>query len=137
MRRPRKCRVFQLPDCANNPTDRNSRVVPARGEFLGPSLALLFNGVAIPPQHQVSGAPDIKFWRLFTLLYRHRGDVVDNDRVQVELYDEPNSRCRRGPGDVRRLRKAPAGSRYEIVNHPTFGYELIVGDVPARRQRHN
>jgi hypothetical protein len=29
------------------------------------------------------------FWRLFfTLLYRHRGDVVDNDRIQAERYDE-------------------------------------------------
>jgi hypothetical protein len=37
--------------------------------------------------------------------------------------------------NVRRLRKALAGSRYEIVNHPTLGYELIVGDVPARRSR--
>jgi DNA-binding response OmpR family regulator len=28
------------------------------------------------------------FWRLFTLLYRHRGDVVDNDRICAKLYDE-------------------------------------------------
>jgi hypothetical protein len=28
--------------------------------------------------------------------------------------------------NVRRLRKARAGSRYEIINHPTLGYELIV-----------
>jgi DNA-binding response OmpR family regulator len=27
------------------------------------------------------------FWRLFTFLYRHRGDVVDNDRICAELYD--------------------------------------------------
>jgi hypothetical protein len=33
--------------------------------------------------------------------------------------------------NVRRLRKALAGSRYEIVNHPTLGYELI---VTARRR---
>jgi hypothetical protein len=26
--------------------------------------------------------------------------------------------------NVRRLRKMLAGSRYEIVNHPTLGYEL-------------
>ena len=36
---------------------------------------------------------------------------------------------------VRRLRKALAGSRYEIVNHPTIGYELIVGDVLLGRRR--
>jgi hypothetical protein len=27
---------------------------------------------------------------------------------------------------VWRLRKVLAGSRYEIINHPTLGYELIV-----------
>ena len=77
------------------------------------------------------------FWRLFTLLYRHRGDVVDNDRIQAELYDEmeqpPAANGVRE--NVRRLRRALAGSRYEIVNHPTLGYELIVSDVPARRRR--
>jgi hypothetical protein len=31
--------------------------------------------------------------------------------------------------NVRRLRKAFAGSRYEIVNYPTIGYELIVVDA--------
>jgi hypothetical protein len=37
--------------------------------------------------------------------------------------------------NVRRLRRALTGSRYEIVNHPTLGYELIVTGVPARRRR--
>jgi hypothetical protein len=37
--------------------------------------------------------------------------------------------------NVRRLRKALAESRYEIINHPTFGYQLIVTEVPARRRR--
>jgi len=77
------------------------------------------------------------FWRLFTLLYRNRGDVVDNDRIQAELYDEteqpPAANAVRE--NVRRLRRVLAGSRYEIVNHPTLGYELIVRDVPARRRR--
>ena len=27
-------------------------------------------------------------WRLFTLLYRHRGDVVDSDRLHAELCHE-------------------------------------------------
>jgi DNA-binding response OmpR family regulator len=77
------------------------------------------------------------FWRLFTLLYPHRGDVLENDRIQAELYDEteqpPAANAARE--NVRRLRKALAGSRYGIVNHPTLGYELIVRDVPARRRR--
>jgi DNA-binding response OmpR family regulator len=73
------------------------------------------------------------FWRLFTLLYRHRGDVVDNDRIQAELYDETDQPLAVNAvrENVRRLRKALAGSRYEIVNHPTLGYELIVN---ARRR---
>jgi DNA-binding response OmpR family regulator len=73
------------------------------------------------------------FWRLFTLVYRHRGDVVDNDRIQAELYDEMEQQMAANAvrENVRRLRKALAGSRYEIVNHPTLGYELIVADVPG------
>jgi len=73
-----------------------------------------------------------KFWRLVTILYRHRGDVVDNDRIQAELYDETEQPLAANADreNVRRLRKALAGSRYEIVNHPTLGYELI---VKARR----
>ena len=73
------------------------------------------------------------FWRLFTLLYRHGGDVVDNDRIQAEIYDETEQPLAANAvrENVRRLRKALAGSRYEIVNHPTLGYELIVN---ARRR---
>jgi DNA-binding winged helix-turn-helix (wHTH) protein len=77
------------------------------------------------------------FWRLFTLLYRHRGDVVDNDRIWAELYDEADQPLAANAvrENVRRLRRALAGSRYEIINHPTLGYELIVSDVPARRRQ--
>jgi DNA-binding response OmpR family regulator len=73
------------------------------------------------------------FWRLFTLLYRHRGDVVDNDRIQAELYDETEQPLAANAvrENVRRLRRTLAGSRYEIVNHPTLGYELIVADGPG------
>jgi hypothetical protein len=66
-------------------------------------------------------------WRLFALLYQHRGDVVDNDRLHAEQPLVANV----AKENVRRLRKALAGSRYEIVNHPTLGYELIVN---ARRR---
>jgi DNA-binding response OmpR family regulator len=70
------------------------------------------------------------FWRLFTLLYRHRGDVIDNDRICAELYDETELPVAANAAreNVRRLRRALAGSRYEVVNHPTLGYELIVVD---------
>jgi DNA-binding response OmpR family regulator len=58
-----------------------------------------------------------RFWRLFPLLYAHRGDVVDNDRLLAELYRDmelpmaPNAIRQ----NVRRLRKVPAGSRFEII----------------------
>jgi DNA-binding response OmpR family regulator len=71
-------------------------------------------------------------WRLFALLYQHRSDVVDNDRLHAELCHEMEQPLVATvvKENVRRLRKALAGSRYEIVNHPTLGYELIVN---ARR----
>ena len=73
------------------------------------------------------------FWRLFTLLYRHRGDVVDNDRIQAELYDKTEQPLAANAvrENVRRLRRVLAETRYEIVNHPTLGYELV---VTARRR---
>jgi DNA-binding response OmpR family regulator len=72
-------------------------------------------------------------WRLFALLYQHRSDVVDNDRLHAELCHEMEQPLVATvvKENVRRLRKALAGSRYEIVNHPTLGYELIVN---ARRR---
>jgi DNA-binding response OmpR family regulator len=72
------------------------------------------------------------FWRLFTLLYRHRGDVVYNDQLHAELYRGDVEQPMAGNvirENVRRLRKVLIGSRYEIVNHPTLGYELIVADA--------
>ena len=75
-------------------------------------------------------------WRLFTLLYRHRSDVVDNDRLHAELYREMEQPVAANvvKENVRRLRKVLAGSRYEIINHPTLGYELIVTTNPGLRQ---
>jgi DNA-binding response OmpR family regulator len=74
----------------------------------------------------------LTFWRLFTLLYRHRGDVVKNDRLHAELYADIEQPIAANVAreNVRRLRKALSGSRYEIIDHPTLGYELIVTDVP-------
>jgi DNA-binding response OmpR family regulator len=76
-------------------------------------------------------------WRLFALLYQHRGDVVDNDQLHAELCREMEQPLVATvvKENVRRLRRALAGSNYEIVNHPTLGYELIVSHVPARRRR--
>jgi DNA-binding response OmpR family regulator len=73
------------------------------------------------------------FWRLFTLLYARRRDVVDNDQLHAELYRDVEQPLAGNVirENVRRLRKVLAGSRYEIVNHPTLGYELIVADSLA------
>jgi hypothetical protein len=63
--------------------------------------------------------------------------VVDNDRICAELYDEADQPLAANAvrENVGRLRKTLAGSRYEAVNHPTLGYELIVRDVPVRRRQ--
>ena len=67
------------------------------------------------------------------MLYRHRSDVIENDRLSDELYREMEQQmtAKVVKENVRRLRRLLAGSRYEIVNHPTLGYELIVRDVLA------
>jgi hypothetical protein len=45
------------------------------------------------------------FWRLFTLRYRHLGDVVDNDRICAELYDEVDQQL---ASNAARGKRAPA-----------------------------
>ena len=64
-------------------------------------------------------------WQIFMLLYRHRGDVVYNDRIHAELSegrDRPSAELIRE--HMRRLRKVLAGSRYR-----SLGYEPIVADT--------
>jgi DNA-binding response OmpR family regulator len=69
-------------------------------------------------------------WRIFMLLYRHRGDVVYNDRIHAELSegrDHPSAELIRE--HMRQLRKVLAGSRYQIVNYRSLGYELIAANA--------
>ena len=69
-------------------------------------------------------------WQIFMLLYRHPGDVVYNDRIHAELSDgrdRPSAELIRE--HMRQLRKVLAGSRYQIVNYRSLGYELIVADA--------
>lgn len=84
-------------------------------------------------------SPRPHLWRLFALLYRHGGDVVDNDQLHAELYREMEQPMVANvvKENVRRLRKVLAGSRYEIVNHRTLGYELIVTDGPIGGTKKN
>jgi Transcriptional regulatory protein, C terminal len=71
-------------------------------------------------------------WQLFTLLYARRGDVLDYNQLHAELYgDAEQPTATNGIREnVRRLRRELTGSRYEILNHATIGYELIVADAP-------
>jgi hypothetical protein len=57
-------------------------------------------------------------------------DALRN-RLHAELYcdGEQPTAANAIRENVRRLRKALAGSRYEIVNYPRIGYELIVVDA--------
>lgn len=66
------------------------------------------------------------------LLYRHRGDVVSNGHIRAKLSegsDQPSTHLIRE--HIRQLRKVLAGSRYQIANYRSLGYELIVADDAA------
>jgi hypothetical protein len=66
-------------------------------------------------------------WQIFVMLYRNRGDL---DRIHFELckgQDRPSAEPNRE--HMRLLRQVLAGSRYQIVNHRTLGYELILTDA--------
>ena len=70
-----------------------------------------------------------RHWRIFMLLYRHRGDVAYNERIQVELSegrDHPSAELIRE--HLRQLRRVLVGSRYQVLNHRSLGYELIAAD---------
>src|SRR5215469_16300816 len=67
-------------------------------------------------------------WRLFVALYHRHGRVVLN----VEL-----TRAARIPAyalgeHIRRLRKLLFGSRFRLVTHRSYGYELMVQGDPIR-----
>ena len=69
-------------------------------------------------------------WQIFMLLYQHRGDVVSNDRIRAELSegsDQPSTHLI--TEHMRQLRNVVAGSRYQIANYRSLGYELIVADA--------
>jgi DNA-binding response OmpR family regulator len=74
-------------------------------------------------------------WRVFTLLYSHRGDVVHTDRIHAVL--DRGVQKRPAPDTIREhirnLRRVLAGSRYLIENHRGVGYELV-SDVASAAQ---
>jgi DNA-binding response OmpR family regulator len=69
-------------------------------------------------------------WQIFVLLYRHSGDVVSIDRIHLALSQSRNRPSAEPIREhVRQLRRVLAGSRYQIVNYRTIGYELIIADA--------
>jgi DNA-binding response OmpR family regulator len=69
-------------------------------------------------------------WQIFVLLYRHRGDVVYNDRIHAELSESRDSTSAELIREhMHQLRKVLAGSRYRIVNYRSLGDELTVADT--------
>jgi DNA-binding response OmpR family regulator len=64
------------------------------------------------------------------LLYQYRGDVVCNDQIHAALSNNrDHSNAEPIREHMRQLRKALAGSRYQIVNYRKLGYELIVAEA--------
>jgi DNA-binding response OmpR family regulator len=71
-------------------------------------------------------------WQIFVLLYRHRGDVVSNDRIRRKLSARRDPPCTHLITEhMRQLRKVLTRSRYQIVNYRSIGYELIMADDAA------
>jgi DNA-binding response OmpR family regulator len=69
-------------------------------------------------------------WQIFMLLYRHRGDVVYNDRIHAELSESRDGTSAELIREhMHQLRKVLAGSRYRIVYYRSLGYELTVADT--------
>ena len=61
-------------------------------------------------------------WRLFAMLYRRHGRVVPNVAVaRAARVSQYNLR-----EQIRRLRQRLFGSRFRLVTHRGYGYELVV-----------
>src|SRR5215469_4208788 len=72
MYRPRECRAGELSNHIDDPSPaRLAGGVAIGSEFIGPSGAFLFGGLAIPPKHQIGGAPDVDLGHHSRESYRH------------------------------------------------------------------
>jgi DNA-binding response OmpR family regulator len=67
-------------------------------------------------------------WRLFAALYRRHGRVVP----RVELARAARIRSDVLTEQIRRLRNQLSGSRFQLVTHPSYGYELVVQEDQFR-----
>jgi hypothetical protein len=77
---------------------------------------------------------------LFASLWRKKAFPIDLYRSFAGRRPTPGIRGgadggQRCSGECGRLRKVLAGSRYEIVNHPTISYELIVVEAETTAHR--
>src|SRR5271165_5325037 len=60
MHQPGRCRIREMPDHTDDPAPaRFAGGVAVRCKLIGPSGALLLGRLAVPPEHQVGGAPDV------------------------------------------------------------------------------
>ena len=66
-------------------------------------------------------------WRLFAALYCRHGRVVSRD----ELTRAARIKGHALTEQIRRLRKQLFGSRFQLVTHQSFGYELVVQEGEA------
>ncbi|MBV9199707.1 MAG: helix-turn-helix domain-containing protein [Alphaproteobacteria bacterium] len=61
-------------------------------------------------------------WRLFTALYQRHGRIVP----VAELARAARNAQNKLRSLIQRLRRSLAGSRFLVVTHAAYGYELIV-----------
>jgi DNA-binding response OmpR family regulator len=64
-------------------------------------------------------------WRLFTALYQRHGRVVPTSEL-ARAARIPSYALRE---EIRRLRYGLFGSRFQLVTHPSYGYELVVQEA--------
>jgi DNA-binding response OmpR family regulator len=67
-------------------------------------------------------------WRLFATLYRRHGRVVP----RVELARAARIASYPLTEQIRRLRKRLVGSRFQLLTHQSYGYELVVQEGEPR-----
>ncbi|MFL5265491.1 MAG: winged helix-turn-helix domain-containing protein [Stellaceae bacterium] len=61
-------------------------------------------------------------WRLFAALYRRHGRIVPRVELAQAALITPSALTEQ----IRRLRNQLFGSRFQLVTHRSYGYELVV-----------
>ena len=63
-------------------------------------------------------------WRLFAALYGRHGRVVPRVEIARAARIRPDALAEQ----IRRLRNRLSGSRFRLVTHHSYGYELVVAE---------